>query len=130
MADPSTWGLALSLTAIAIVGKQVCAFGVTEKGLNRIAIGIGMIPRGEVGLIFADQGRRLIAHGEPVISDSTFSAIIFMVMVTTLVTPPILGWALNRWGSRGPQDAEPTTARDVPGHAPPDSTRPPAGHPL
>jgi len=111
MADPSTWTLALSLTFIAIIGKQICAFGVFEKGLNRLAVGLGMIPRGEVGLIFADQGRRLLSDGQPVISDATFAAIIFMVMVTTLVTPPLLKWSLNRRGSVGPP---PTTAAGGP----------------
>ncbi|HEX6986803.1 MAG TPA: cation:proton antiporter, partial [Planctomycetaceae bacterium] len=118
MADPSTWVLAGTLTVIAIIGKQVCSLGVFEKGLNRLAVGLGMIPRGEVGLIFADQGRRLIADGEPVIGDSTFSAIVFMVMITTLLTPPILRWSLVRGGSTGPPEPEPTTAEDVPGHGP------------
>ena len=98
MTDSSTWLLAGSLTVIAIVGKLVCSFGVVEKGLNRLAIGIGMIPRGEVGLIFADQGRRLTTGGQPVIDDATFSAIVFMVMVTTLVAPPLLRWSLRHGG--------------------------------
>lgn len=104
MADPATWTLALALTFIAVIGKQVCAFGVFERGANRLAVGLGMIPRGEVGLIFADQGRRLVSAGQPVISDSTYSAIIVMVMVTTLVTPPLLKWSLGRRGTPGPEE--------------------------
>lgn len=110
MADPSTWILAGSLTVIAVIGKLACSLGVVERNLNRLAIGLGMIPRGEVGLIFADQGRRLTTGGEPVIDDSTFSAIVFMVMVTTLVAPPLLRWSLKRGGdSMHPPgtDAEP-----------------------
>jgi Kef-type K+ transport system membrane component KefB len=95
MADPSTWVLAVTLTVIAVVGKQACALGVFGKGLNRTAVGLGMIPRGEVGLIFADQGRKLITSGGPVVDDSTFSAIVFMVMATTLVTPPLLKWSMG-----------------------------------
>src|SRR5215204_1056891 len=53
-------GFALALTVAAIVGKQICALGVVERGINRLAIGIGMIPRGEVGLIFAGIGATLI----------------------------------------------------------------------
>jgi Kef-type K+ transport system membrane component KefB len=60
-----------------------------------------MIPRGEVGLIFADQGRRLMTPEGPVISDATFSAIVFMVMITTLITPPILRWIMTRQDSQG-----------------------------
>ena len=43
-------GYAAALTVAAIVGKQICALGIVERGVNRLAIGLGMIPRGEVGL--------------------------------------------------------------------------------
>lgn len=95
-ADPSVWGLATGLTLVAILGKQVCALGVLEKGLNRLAVGLGMIPRGEVGLIFAAEGAKLQVAGEPVINAGTYSAVVVMVMVTTMVTPPVLKWALMR----------------------------------
>ena len=104
MADPSTWLLAGTLTVVALIGKQICSLGVFQKGVNRFAVGVGMVPRGEVGLIFADQGRRLIVDGEPVIDTSTFSAIIVMVMVTTLIGPPLLKWSLNRNGPPREQD--------------------------
>ena len=108
MADPSTWALAGTLTVIAIIGKLVCSLGVVEHGLNRWAVGIGMIPRGEVGLIFADQGRRLTTGGKPVIDDATFSAIVFMVMITTLVAPPMLRWSLRVGGdSQHPAGTDP-----------------------
>jgi len=94
--DPSVWGLAGAITVAAIIGKQVCAFGVREKGLNRLAVGLGMIPRGEVGLIFADVGSKLEVDGHKVINKETFSAVVVMVMVTTMVTPPLLKWALSR----------------------------------
>jgi Kef-type K+ transport system membrane component KefB len=79
-----------ALSLAAIIGKQVCSLGILEKGLNRLAVGIGMIPRGEVGLIFAGIGASLMVNGEPVFSSETFSAMIVMVMVTTLATPPLL----------------------------------------
>jgi Kef-type K+ transport system membrane component KefB len=79
-----------ALSIAAIIGKQVCSLGVLEKGLNRLAVGIGMIPRGEVGLIFAGIGANLMVGGEPVLSSEAFSAMIVMVMVTTLATPPLL----------------------------------------
>jgi len=87
---------ALVLTLAAIIGKQVCSLPVLERGLNRLAIGLGMIPRGEVGLIFAGIGTTLVIGGERVVSDSTFSAVVIMVIITTLVTPPVLKWALMR----------------------------------
>ena len=84
------------LSLAAILGKQVCAFGVLEKGLNRAAVGIGMIPRGEVGLIFAGIGATLMVNGQPVFSSQTYSAMIVMVMVTTLATPPLLKVVFSR----------------------------------
>ena len=92
-------GFAAALTFVAIIGKQVCSLAVIESGINRLAVGLGMIPRGEVGLIFAGIGATLMlpnAAGvnEPVIGSSTFAAIVIMVIVTTLVTPPLLKWSL------------------------------------
>jgi Kef-type K+ transport system membrane component KefB len=94
-------GFALVLTLAAIVGKQICSVGVLERGMNRLAIGLGMIPRGEVGLIFAGIGATLMlpsANGasQPVIGPATFGAVVIMVIVTTLVTPPLLKWSLGR----------------------------------
>ena len=94
-------GFALVLTLAAIVGKQICGLGVVERGINRVAVGVGMIPRGEVGLIFAGIGATLMlptASGinEPVINSATFGAIVIMVIITTLVAPPGLKWALAR----------------------------------
>lgn len=89
-------GLGLALTVAAVIGKQVCALGALGPGLNRLAIGIGMIPRGEVGLIFAQIGLGLRVGAERVIDDATYAAIVIMVMVTTLVTPGLLKWSFSR----------------------------------
>lgn len=78
------------LSVVALVSKQVCSLVVFRSGLNRWAIGVGMIPRGEVGLIFAGIGHTLVVAGMPVLGDEAFAAIIAMVMLTTLVTPPLL----------------------------------------
>jgi Kef-type K+ transport system membrane component KefB len=87
---------AAALSVAAIIGKQICSLGALEKGLNRLAIGVGMIPRGEVGLIFAGMGARLAVNGEPVFSPETYSAMVVMVMVTTLATPPLLKYVMVR----------------------------------
>lgn len=89
-------GLAVALTLAAIIGKQVCSLGIVAKGLDRLSIGIGMIPRGEVGLIFANMGLTLTVAGQPVVTPAIFSAVIAMVMVTTVITPPALAWSFNR----------------------------------
>lgn len=101
--NTSVWFLAGGLTIAAILGKLVCYFGVREKGLNRLAIGVGMIPRGEVGLIFANEGKALkTPEGESVINEGTFSAIVVMVMLTTMVTPPLLKIVMGRGSGAGP----------------------------
>ena len=94
-------GFAAVLTVAAVVGKQICGLVVVDRGLNRTAVGLGMIPRGEVGLIFAGLGTTLVlptAEGVPgpVIDSGTFGVIVIMVIVTTLVTPPALKWSLRR----------------------------------
>ncbi|WP_165222738.1 cation:proton antiporter [Aquisphaera insulae] len=97
LADPRAMGLAAVLFVAAVVGKQVCSFGALEKGLDRLSIGIGMIPRGEVGLIFAAIGRRLQLNGTNVVDDGTYSALVLVVMATTLVTPPLLKISVQRY---------------------------------
>jgi len=82
--------LAGGLLAVAIVGKLACGLGAFHAP-SRWVIGIGMVPRGEVGLVFAAIGRTL-----GVIDDSIFAAIALMVIVTTLVAPPWLKLALAR----------------------------------
>ncbi len=89
-------GFAAALSVVAIIGKMICALGVVEKGLDRISVAVGMVPRGEVGLIFAGIGAALILRGEPVISVPVFSAVVIMVIVTTLMTPPVLKITLAR----------------------------------
>jgi Kef-type K+ transport system membrane component KefB len=95
-AQPGVLGLAGALTVAAIIGKQACSFGVVGKGVDRLTVGLGMIPRGEVGLIFANIGLGLAVRGESIVDAATFSAIVVMVIVTTLVTPPALKWSLGR----------------------------------
>jgi hypothetical protein len=71
----------------------VCS-GCSHARVNRLAVGIGMIPRGEVGLIFASVGAGLMLDGVPVIGPSSFSAEV-LIVVTILVTPPALKWSLR-----------------------------------
>jgi Kef-type K+ transport system membrane component KefB len=95
-AQPGVLGLACALTVAAIIGKQACSFGVIGKGVDRLTVGLGMIPRGEVGLIFANIGLGLAVGGEHILDTASFSAIVVMVIITTLVTPPALKWSLGR----------------------------------
>uniref|UniRef100_A0A832I1Q5 Cation:proton antiporter n=1 Tax=Eiseniibacteriota bacterium TaxID=2212470 RepID=A0A832I1Q5_UNCEI len=94
--DVSVLGFAAVLTLAAIVGKQACSLGVLGKGVDKLAVGLGMIPRGEVGLIFAGIGSTLMIGGERVIDAAAFSAVVIMVALTTMLTPPLLVWRLRK----------------------------------
>ena len=82
--------LAAGLLVAAIVGKVLSGFGAFGVK-NHMAIGIGMMPRGEVGLIFAAIGKSL-----GVLDDALFSAVVLMVVVTTLLSPPLFKDCLKR----------------------------------
>ena len=88
-AKASVLGLAALLTAAALAGKLICGLAA-PKGVSRLTIGLGMLPRGEVGLIFAGIGAQLVLAGKPVIDAGTYAAAVFMVLVTTIITPPLL----------------------------------------
>ena len=92
------------LILVAVVGKFLAGFApVWFKG-NKKVIGVGMIPRGEVGLIFAQTG---LASG--VFTASLFSAVTMMVLVTTFMAPPLLKYLLPS----GPQTPPPRTPEGI-----------------
>jgi Kef-type K+ transport system membrane component KefB len=90
--EPEILGFAAVLTVAAIAGKMACAAAVWGGVIDRWVVALGMIPRGEVGLIFAGIGLTLLVEGRPVVSVPAYSAVVIMVMVTTLVTPLLLRW--------------------------------------
>ena len=94
LADPKVVAVALGITVAAVVGKLVAGFAA-GKGMNPWLIGWGMVPRGEVGLIFAMVGKKL-----GVMSEAMFSVIVIMVILTTLLTPPILTVLLRRQSAK------------------------------
>jgi Kef-type K+ transport system membrane component KefB len=91
--DPKVLGIGGALFAIAVVGKLAAGWAAPWRSYNRLAVGIGMAPRGEVGLIFARIG---LTAG--VLSQQLFSAILLMVIGTTFMAPPLLKWAFTRFG--------------------------------
>ena len=89
--------IGLALFVIAFVGKVVAGFPVVWRKFNRLAVGVGMVPRGEGGLIFAQIG---LTAG--VLSPQWFSAILLMVIGTTFVAPPLLKVVFARGGVTTP----------------------------
>lgn len=87
--DPQVILAAGGLLLAAVIGKVAAGY-FAGKSANRLAVGFGMMPRGEVGLIFAAIGKTL-----GVIDDFLFSAIVLMVITTTLITPPLLKAAMQ-----------------------------------
>jgi Kef-type K+ transport system membrane component KefB len=88
-------GVAAALTALAIVGKLAAGWAAPWVKFRRLVVGVGMVPRGEVGLIFADMGRR-----SGVLDEAVFGAVLIMVMATTFVAPPGLKALLGPASSR------------------------------
>jgi Kef-type K+ transport system membrane component KefB len=85
--QPSVLGLGLAITALAIIGKLIgCGFAARSLGKrDALTIGIGMMPRGEVGIVVATIG--LNSH---TIGRDIYAVVIFMSIVTTLLAPPLL----------------------------------------
>jgi Kef-type K+ transport system membrane component KefB len=77
--------IALNLLVVAIIGKYFSGFSIPWAKVNRSLIGFGMIPRGEVGLIFASYG---LTH--KLIDKGLYTSVLIMIMMTTFLTPPIL----------------------------------------
>ncbi|WP_156114003.1 cation:proton antiporter [Myxosarcina sp. GI1] len=83
--------IAAFLIVVAIIGKLITGWAIVgQEKINRLAIGIGMIPRGEVGLVFAGIGA---ASG--VLDKPLQAAIIIMVILTTFIAPPLLRFAFK-----------------------------------
>jgi Kef-type K+ transport system membrane component KefB len=89
--------LGLTLTVAAFLGKMACAAGVVTRAVSvdRWSIAFGMVPRGEVGLIFAGIGASLKFGGAPLLHSGLYAAVIVMVFLTTAITPPLLAKRLK-----------------------------------
>jgi Kef-type K+ transport system membrane component KefB len=95
--DWSLIGLALAVTLVALVTKLIgCGAGAWSLGLKRAAqVGVGMIPRGEVGIVVAQLGLSL-----GVIDARLYAVVLFMAVATTLIAPPLLTILFKREISR------------------------------
>jgi Kef-type K+ transport system membrane component KefB len=102
--------LTVLLVVAAIVGKLVCGLGVRGKDVDRLTVGIGMTPRGEVGLIFAGAAAHLEHDGKPLLSSGTHAALVATVFITTLLAPPALAWRIRARSARPHEQAGPTAS--------------------
>jgi Kef-type K+ transport system membrane component KefB len=90
-------GVAAVLTLLAVAGKLAAGWAAPWVPFRRLVVGVGMVPRGEVGLIFADIGRRT-----GILNEAVFGAILLMIMATTFVAPPALKLLFNASPGRTP----------------------------
>ena len=93
---------AVALIIAGIGGKIVAGLAVVDRGTSRLAVGVGMIPRGEVGLIFALVGVTTIVAGEPLIAGWQYTALLLAIAITTFITPIWLKRVLAKQGPAGP----------------------------
>jgi Kef-type K+ transport system membrane component KefB len=84
--------LALAVTLVAFGGK--IAAGLVAGRANKLIIGLGLVPRGEVTLIFAATGQAI-----SVVSDEVFSMIVIVILLSSILPPPILNYLLRRQAS-------------------------------
>ncbi|MET0895608.1 MAG: cation:proton antiporter, partial [Acidimicrobiia bacterium] len=98
------------LLVVAVVGKLVAAAGTIGTPSDKLLIGLGMLPRGEVGLIFAT-----IGLGAGVLGDDLYAALLIVVLATTLVTPVLLRRRYDQIEARARRSAAATgpTTRHV-----------------
>ena len=92
--SPFIWKFSLLFFAIAVIGKFAGAILIKEGWHKRLIIGLAMVPRGEVGLIFAELGR---VSG--VFTNEVYAAMVIVIALTTLVPPLVMKWVYGRYGS-------------------------------
>jgi Kef-type K+ transport system membrane component KefB len=95
LADSRIFVFGVLLSLAAVFGKLVSGW-VADRRCRKVVVGVGMIPRGEVGLIFASLGMSLSLQGQPLLSPLVFGAIVAMVTVTSVVAPIWLGYLLRK----------------------------------
>jgi len=92
--SPTIWLLSGSLFVVAVAGKMIGAFLIREAPVTRLLIGLAMVPRGEVGLIFAELGRTA-----GILADEAYAALILVIAATTVAPAFVMKWVYRRFGA-------------------------------
>ena len=93
--QPATLGFAAGLAVLGVAGKFLAGFG-SGRGIRSAVVGWGMVPRGEVGLIFVATGAQLQLNGSPLLNADVQAGVIGALLLTTVAGPVGLGWVLKR----------------------------------
>jgi len=91
-ASPRIWEFSIILLVVAIAGKLVGAFVIRESWASRMMIGMSMVPRGEVGLIFAEIGRF-----SGIFDNEVHAGMVIVIVLTTIVPPFAMKWFHHRY---------------------------------
>lgn len=91
------WWFSLTLFLLAVAGKLFGAFIIRENRYTRLAIGLAMVPRGEVGLIFSELGR-----SSGIFTNEVYAAMVIVIALTTLLPPFVMKWLYRCYGSQLP----------------------------
>ncbi|MEJ2694184.1 MAG: cation:proton antiporter, partial [Candidatus Thiodiazotropha sp.] len=91
--SPLIWSFSLSFLVVAVLTKFAGAMLIRASLLQRVAVGIAMIPRGEVGLIFAELGR-----STGIFNTEVYAGMVMVIAITTLLSPFALKWFYASYG--------------------------------
>jgi Kef-type K+ transport system membrane component KefB len=89
--SPHVWQLGGALIAVGFIGKIAAGFFISETRFRQMAIGLSMVPRGEVGLIFAQLGLN-----QGILDAETYAALLIVIAITTVAPPFLLKWWYRR----------------------------------
>jgi len=101
LASGQTFIYGIGISLLAFIGKYMSALGAIGKGMSTSLIGIGMVPRGEVGLIFVAVAT---ASFSEIIGPETIAAIVWMVINTTLIAPVLLSRIIKKSSNSKPEE--------------------------
>jgi Kef-type K+ transport system membrane component KefB len=104
--SPHVWEFSIVLLASAFAGKLLGALFIRESWSTRLMIGMSMIPRGEVGLIFAELGRL-----SGILNNEVHASLVIVIVLTTIIPPLSIKWFYRKYGHqlRGIRDESATT---------------------
>ena len=92
--SPFIWGFSLTIFVLSVIGKMIGPFFIKETIYSRLAIGMAMVPRGEIGLIFAELGKI-----SGILNNEIHAAMIIVIILTTLLSPFVMKWYHDNYAS-------------------------------
>ncbi len=92
--SPFIWGFSLTIFVLSVIGKMIGPFFIKETIYSRLAIGMAMVPRGEIGLIFAELGKI-----SGILNNEIHAGMIIVIILTTLLSPFVMKWYHDNYAS-------------------------------